>query len=134
MNLKKTPLFFKPTPSTPEVMFDPDRNVFEIKGRSIPEHALSFYGPILEWLRAYEEVTRVHTITFHFQLDYFNTPSAKPLLEIFRIMDEWTGKGLRVELLWHYRDDDPEMREVGEEFSQFIKTPLQLVPFRGFAD
>ena len=37
------------TDKTPQVILDPDKNVFELKGKSIPTDAEAFFGPVLEW-------------------------------------------------------------------------------------
>ena len=73
------PLIYTPTPTTPQVVLDVASGRFEIKGRSLPEHAIVFYAPILEWLKTYSTSPAEYT-EIHIQLDYFNTPSAKPLL------------------------------------------------------
>ena len=39
--------------STPEILFDGEANIFEIKGMSRPENATKFYAPILEWMDEY---------------------------------------------------------------------------------
>ena len=42
------------TTDTPKVLFDPDNNIFEISGRSLPEDVITFYQPVIEWLDDYE--------------------------------------------------------------------------------
>lgn len=124
----KAPLFIKQTRNTPGVLLDPEQNLFEFRGRSLPEHAVSFYEPIITWLKDYASKPESET-TVTFKLDYFNTPSAKPLLQILRLIDAISSKGHTTKMFWYHRNDDVEMKEVGEEFSRFIRTPLYLVSY-----
>ncbi len=41
------------TEDTPNVRFEPETGVFCIEGRSLPENAVAFYNPILDWLKQY---------------------------------------------------------------------------------
>ena len=47
------PLHAKETTSTPKVYFDPDQNLFEIKGCSRPEDVRDFYVPVITWLEKF---------------------------------------------------------------------------------
>ena len=122
------PLKINPTNTTPEVIFDASAPTFEINGRSLPEHAISFYEPVLAWLSEYGKSPNNETVV-HLRLDYFNTPSAKPLLDILRALDKIAGKGFQTRVQWYFKDDDDDMREVGEEYSTFIKTPIDMINF-----
>ncbi len=37
----------------PEINLDPQQDVFEILGKSLPEDAKSFYDPVIEWFEEY---------------------------------------------------------------------------------
>ena len=63
------------TEDTPKVIFDPANNNFELSGRSLPEDAPSFYGPMLEWLDEYYGGSPLPSTIFDFKLEYFNTAS-----------------------------------------------------------
>lgn len=116
------------TKNTPSILLDPTNNKFEVEGRSLPENAIMFYSPVIEWLRAYREQSNPET-KVSFKIDYFNTPSAKPILDILKVIDEIKDKGSKTHVTWYYRHDDDDMREVGEEYSEFIKTPIDLVSY-----
>ena len=47
------PIIVEGTPKTPAVKFDAEAGILEIKGRSIPENAIEFYRPLVDWLEAY---------------------------------------------------------------------------------
>jgi hypothetical protein len=116
------------TKNTPSILLDPAHNKFEVEGRSLPENAISFYSPVIAWLRSYRENANPET-KLSFKIDYFNTPSAKPILDILKVLDEIKDKGSATHVTWYYRHDDDDMREVGEEYSEFIKTPIDLVSY-----
>ena len=69
------------TEDTPRVLFNPEGNHFELSGRSLPEDAPSFYGPILDWLDDYYGGSPLPTTTFDIKLEYFNTASSKLVLD-----------------------------------------------------
>ena len=39
---------------TPSVILDKEQGLFEIGHRSLPENAIAFYEPILNWLNEYK--------------------------------------------------------------------------------
>jgi hypothetical protein len=46
-------LEISPTDDSPEINFNPDSGIFELKGKSLPEDVSSFYNPVIEWLEEY---------------------------------------------------------------------------------
>ena len=122
------PLIIEATKSTPAVIFDPSSDTFELSGRSLPENALTFYQPVIEWLSVYAKAPNKET-TIGFKIDYFNTPSAKPLLDILKFADQIAREGSNTVIYWYHNNDDDDMKEVGEEFSQFIQTPVKLIAY-----
>ncbi|HRE98102.1 MAG TPA: DUF1987 domain-containing protein, partial [Flavobacteriales bacterium] len=74
-------LHIEATEKTPLVKFDPANGAFEIRGKSIPQDADSFYIPILEWMEEY--VNNPNSITkVVLDLEYFNISSSKRILFI----------------------------------------------------
>lgn len=116
------------TIDTPTVIFDPLNNVFEISGRSYPEDTKEFYTPILEWVDKYKVEPQKETI-INFKLDYFNSSSYKPLLDILMMMEKIKEKGSIVQTNWYYKNGDIDMKEVGEEFSELVDIPFSFHTF-----
>ena len=117
------------TPKTPYIFFDPQTGDFFIKGKSVPENVVSFYKPLMEWLDAYTKDPLERTV-LNVQLDYFNTSSAKGLVDLFKKIEsiETSGKG-KVAINWHYDENDEDMMEAGDDFKSTVKIPVNLVPF-----
>jgi len=125
-------LIIEKTASSPKVIFDPDNNKFEISGESRPSDVNSFYGEILRWLEDYSlYLLRSHEskypVIFNFDLEYFNSSSAKYILDFCKQIASVRSKGKNVEVKWHYEKDDADMLEAGREMSRIAKLPFEFV-------
>ena len=69
------PIKIEGTPKTPTVNFNAESGVLEIKGRSIPENAVEFYKPLVDWIGLMADSLRT-TTQVNVQLEYFNTSSS----------------------------------------------------------
>jgi hypothetical protein len=116
------------TEDTPKVTLDKENEVMEISGRSLPEDVSSFYGPILSWLDEYAQSPNKKTI-FNFKLVYFNTASSKLLLDVLMKLEEIHEAGHDVLIRWHYPEDDEDMEEAGEEYSDIVDVPFEQVSY-----
>ena len=111
---------------TPMVHFEYDTGNFTISGRSIPENSIEFYQPAMDWLEEYIKDPRNDTeITV--RLEYFNTSSSKCLVEIFRKLEGIYEEGKVVNIMWFYEQEDEDMLESGQDFSQILKVPVKLI-------
>src|ERR1017187_9330164 len=70
-------------PKTPFINFDPTTGVFELKGKSVPENSVIYYKPLFDWIDLYAQ-NPAKTTTLNVQLDYFNTSSAKCIVDLFK--------------------------------------------------
>ncbi len=119
----------------PKVVLDPTNNTYLISGESRPENAGKFYEPIVKWLEQFQSVLllqkekngKANKIVFDFSLDYFNSTSAKHLLDILKQLDTYYNEGHEVLIRWFYIEQDEDMRDSGEEFSKLINVPIELV-------
>ena len=80
------PIKIEGTPKTPTVNFNAESGVLEIKGRSIPENAVEFYKPLVDWIGSYGDSAKPQT-TVNIQLEYFNTSSSKCILDVFKKLE-----------------------------------------------
>lgn len=115
-------LTLAPTLNSPGVNLNPETNKFDFTGESRPENVRSFYLPILEWLEQFAtEVSGKKGNTpleFSFNLEYFNSTSAKYILDVFKVLYAINQSGTPLRVLWHYEEDDEDMYEVGMEMSR----------------
>ena len=119
----------KGTYDTPAVVLDIVNNSFEIAGRSYPEDTAEFYIPILEWIGNYVKSPNKKTV-FIFKLDYFNSSSYKPFLDILLKLGEIRKKGFDVYIEWHYKQGDLDIKEAGEEFAEIVDVPFSYPMFK----
>ncbi|WP_027003897.1 DUF1987 domain-containing protein [Hugenholtzia roseola] len=115
------PLTIDGTEDTPKVVLDKERSLFEVSGRSLPEDAAEFYAPLLEWLAEYEKDPKPET-PFMFKLEYFNTASSKLILDILSKLESIEGTSV----IWYFHEDDEDMEEAGEEFSELVEIPFKF--------
>ena len=79
------PLTREQTRTTPAVTFRPEAQIFEINGISFPEDSKSFYQPLVDYIKECTMCIESGT-EFNFKLDYFNTSSARCLLDVMFAM------------------------------------------------
>ena len=118
-------LHIEPTDETPKIVLDPDNNVYEFVGKSLPEDVTTFYGPVLDWLDEYGESPNDKTV-IEFKLVYFNTASSKLILDILFKLEEIAEDGADLSVVWHYQEDDEDMQEAGEEYADLVEMPFEL--------
>jgi len=116
------------TDDTPSVILDKKSNVFEFSGRSMPEDSGLFYEPILEWMDDYSINPNKETI-ISFKLIYFNTASSKLILDILTKLEEIHESGSPVLIKWYYPEDDEDMQEAGEEYSDILDLPFEHISY-----
>ncbi len=119
-------LIIEGTDDTPRVVLDQENNLFEISGRSLPEDVVSFYQPVIDWLEEME-TKPLENMEFSFKLEYFNTASSKLILDIFLKLDEVYQDGNKINIKWHYSELDEDLEEAGEEYSELVEIPFELV-------
>lgn len=106
------------TERSPAVDFDFAAGRLSLKGESYPEDASAVFGPIFSALEAFLGAARECEVAFDFDLTYFNSSSAKALMNMFQMLDRAAESGCRLTVNWFYASDDDTMKEFGEDFSE----------------
>jgi len=112
------------TEDTPKVILDAENGLFQISGKSMPEDAKVFFAPIKEWISNYIKNPNP-TTDFRCRIDYFNSSSAKKILEIFTLLEELENK--QVNIKWYYEKGDRLMEVKGREYESLLEIPIQLI-------
>ena len=120
-------LVLEPGTHTPFISFDYDNAVMEMKGRSTPENSVEYYEPILEWLDNYKANPK-GTTTVNVQFEYFNTSSSKCILDVMKRFVEIKNNGSEVIVNWYFEEDDEDMEEAGEDYSDILELPFNILP------
>jgi hypothetical protein len=118
--------------SSPEVILDPEKQIYLISGESRPPDVREFYGQIVTWLEdfgssLFNSNDIKDPIVFNFNFEYFNSSSGKLILDICKILAGFHLKGANIIVNWHFEKDDYDMLEAGKEISRIVKFPFEYV-------
>ena len=110
----------KETITTPYLLLDADNGMIKIEGRSIPENAIDFYQPILNWIDSYIKEPKDKT-EVHFKLEYFNTSSSKRLFDIMKKVENIASLDNKTAVIsWYYEEDDEDIYFAGNDYKALI--------------
>ena len=111
------------TEKTPEVLLDPS-GLIRITGRSIHEDPDKYFAPLTEWIEEYcqhpQDITRVEIA-----MEYFNSSSAKYILNMLQMLTGLLDKGLQVQINWVYEEGDDDILERGQYYSSVLQVPFK---------
>jgi hypothetical protein len=121
------PLIIKATEDTPEIYLDAEKGVFSITKSSLPENAVEFYRPIIDWINAYAANPNPETV-FEFNVEYLNTASSKQIFEVIMAINRILNKG-DVTIRWHYDTIDEDMLGLGTRFSNLVSVNFEFIEY-----
>jgi len=113
------------TKKTPNVLLDPSGRI-RIGGRSIPEDASKFYDNILNWVLDYCHTPSDSTVV-DIELEYFNSGSAKFVMQILRELSELLAEGKDLKVNWYYEEGDDDILERGEYYSSILDLEINFI-------
>jgi hypothetical protein len=114
------------TVNTPYVSLNHTSGILEFKGKSIPENTIKFYGPVKHWIETYSGSPQPNTHLIIY-LEYFNTSSAKIIIEMLKKMVALNNDGkTKLQVTWRYDANDTDMLEAGEDMSNLVKHSFTL--------
>ncbi len=123
------PLTIQSGTNIPKVKLDADKGEFLFEGKSCPEDVRKFYTPIFEWIKEYSKAPKKHTVV-EFKMSYYNTASAKMLLNVMQRFEEIVEAGNDVTIKWYYPEEDEDLRESGEDYNDMVEVPFELIPYK----
>jgi hypothetical protein len=120
------------TDKTPEITLDSDKQVFQIKGRCLPENIREFSQKVLKSFEDYLVTLPTGSsdkgaFRIHFRLGYFNSAAAKFIADVLALSGQYTQKGCNIKNYWYFDEDDHDMLEAGEEISQMVAVPMEFI-------
>lgn len=121
-------LIISPTDDTPEIKFDKEQGQFLISGKSLPEDVIEFYRPVFAWLERYVANPNDETL-LKVKIFYFNSASQRAINEVFSILSRLTIKEKKVDIEWHYHEEDEEMLEAGVEYAELSNLPFRYISY-----
>ncbi len=120
------PLTIKQRDNTIGIVLDKEKKIFKFEGRSLPENTVKFFEPVIDWLEQYKKEPADETV-IDMNFIYFNTSSAKMILEVLEQFEEIYKAGKKVKVIWHYMEGDYDIREAGEEYESMVSIPFEYV-------
>ena len=121
-------IFFRPKlEDRPGINFNRETGLMEIEGRSLPEDAVIYYKPAIDWLKEYTNAPCQKTV-FDVNIYYMNSASAKRIVDMLEILDGVKRQGYSVEVIWKYREDDDECLDEGYEMARMCSIPFNYHP------
>lgn len=119
------------TEDSPFVDFDLNARKLLISGESRPENASKFYAPVIEWIGgiAGEVTSDKEAITVVFKLDYFNSISAKYIMDIILVFKKYIDNGSKINIQWHYDKRDDDMLDAGKEYAEAAGLKFEFIEF-----
>lgn len=117
----------QPSEKTPAVHFDPAAGMFELSGCSVHENAHAFYKPLLQGMAEYVKHPAKDT-RVRIALTYFNSSSAKYILDLLKLLDDAHAAGTsNVLLQWMHEPDDLDMEEAGQDYRELLDMPVEIL-------
>ena len=129
-------LNINPTHISPTIRFIPEKNDFSITGMSAPEDVRALYYPVIQWIEKFNSelqsgnikiFNETNPLTLKIDLNYFNSASAKFLLDILLELKKIRESGTAVVVEWYYEEDDIDMKEAGEDISELVEMELKYI-------
>jgi hypothetical protein len=119
------PIYIEKSKTTPKVILDKNKEIFHFEGRSLPENAVNFYEPIINWITEYLENPNPTTV-LTFELDYFNSSSSKVIFQIIQLLEPLLDKGFDAKVNWRYHEEDEDTLESGQTYANLIDVPFMF--------
>ncbi len=125
------------TETTPEILFDPDKQLFHIRGNSRPEDVSVLFFPVVEWVNDYRlflsnnsphDYTEEEPLILEIDLEYFNSSSAKYLFDVIEAFKQIKAYGVPLTIAWLYDKEDIDMKEAGEDMAILAEIDFAYIP------
>jgi hypothetical protein len=107
------------TTSTPYVLIDESRSYLRLEGRSFYENVVEFFAEVNNWLDKHL-ATDFKLFTFECELNYFNSSTAKLLLNILLKLDKYSTDENKVVVNWVTTASNDIVIECGEDFKDEV--------------
>ncbi len=131
-------LKIEPTSASLEIILDADKNFMSFIGESRPENVKAFFIPILDWISVYSDSlldlskeNKTIDVKAIFKLEYFNSSSAKFIIDIISAIDGIKTKvpNANIQIDWQYAEDDDDLFDSGKEFVRLSGIQMNFISF-----
>ena len=109
----------KATARTPEILLDADAGTLVLSGESYPEDVTAFYNTLSDAIIAYFDSSE-SAFDVSIKLTYFNSSSARSLMELLDLLDNAASQGRQVSVQWYCDAEDDITREFAQDISSDV--------------
>lgn len=118
--------YIAPGVSTPEIGFKANQGILFFHGKSYPTNPEDFYQPVFTWLKSFLKNRKLdNKLQIIFRLEYYNTSTSKQFAKLFRLLEE-NQMHDNVSVCWYYQENDTDMLEAGQRFSQYTRLKFDI--------
>lgn len=110
-------LYVNGTNCTPAIYFNIEKGILTISGNSYPENSVQCYEELEKALDYFIENHNDVSLFITCEFIYINTSSTKT---IFSILKNLIDKLNNVSVVWGYEEEDEDIKELGEDFSDTL--------------
>ena len=105
----------------PDFVGNIDDGYAKLSGRFISSFTVAIAIPILAWLELFL-ATNPSKIRFDIAMEYFSTSASEIIAEILKALEKYqrVHSASIVKVYWYYHEDDEDMEEAGDEFTQLV--------------
>jgi len=126
MEKEEDRVYIPESKKNPELIFDKNKGYFFLGGRSMPYNANDFYVPVFqevdEYLKNPNDETKVV-----FKLDYLDSSSSQMILALIYKFRTLFDKKKNVKVEWHFMEDDYDILETGETYSELSGIDFEFI-------
>jgi len=108
------------TSRTPAISLDASAGTLLIAGESYPEDVRTFFHVLSENVATFVG-SSPNSLDVAIKLTYFNSSSARMLMELLDQFDDAAGNGVTVNVNWYCDPDDDITREFAEDIASEVK-------------
>lgn len=117
-------LYIEGTKTSPTFLLNPQKGLIDISGRSIPENAEKLYTPVIQWVKEYFSNPHGQT-TLNIKLEYFNSPSARSIINLLSTINETISDKTKLTINWHY--DETDIFEYGQDYQEIVGISFNFI-------
>lgn len=117
--------FIRPTGTTPSVNFRPDNGELELRGNSMPDDPLSFYGHVFSHLPALDKQD-LQAINVNFALKQIEDSSTYLHILVKKLIS-LSSENRPLNVTWFYEKSKTHIFEIGREISEHYNHPFKFV-------
>ncbi|MFP3859914.1 MAG: DUF1987 domain-containing protein [Bacteroidales bacterium] len=78
----------------------------------------------------YRLLTKIYKTKVIFNFEYFNTASSKVIMDIIEKLKILQDNGSQPAINWYYIEEDDDMLEAGEDYSDITEIPFNFISYQ----